>query len=394
MKNIIYIILPLLISVAKLNGQTIIDSVLVNIAKNNKTLQTQNKYWDAQKLQYNTGITLYDPLVSYDYMRGTPHAIAGNQTDINVIQRFDFPTVYGKKRRLAEEQSKQADFSLTANRQLILLEAKKICIELVYRKKLREKIEERKTKIDNFLTDFQTKLDKGEGNVLDVNKAKLQLIEINKDLQLNASTINQLTQKLTELNGGNEIVFTGTDYPDYMPVPLFEELEKEIESYDPVRKYLEQEKVIAQKQIEVTKALTLPKVEAGYHYQGILGQNFHGARVGLSIPLWENKNRIKQSQAELSLTEVQLTEHINEHYYDIKQLHEKYVNLQKTVEDYQNVLSSINSIQLLDKALSFGEITTIQYFLEASYFYTATNNFLQVEKEYNEVLTELFRYQL
>lgn len=394
MKKIICVILPLLISVVRVNGQTTIDSVLVSIAKNNKTLQTQAKYWDTQKLQYITGNTLYDPMVSYDYMRGTPNAIAGNQTDINVIQRFDFPTVYGRKRRLAEEQSKQADFSLTANRQQILLEAKKVCIDLVYRKKLQEKIEERKTKIENFLRDFQTKLDKGEGNVLDVNKAKLQLIEINKDYQLNASTITQLTQKLGELNGGIEIVFTGTDYPDYMPVPLFEELEKEIESYDPVRKYLAQQKVIALKQIEVTKALTLPKLEAGYHYQGILGQNFHGARVALSIPLWENKNRIKQSHAELSLSEVQLNEHINEHYYDIRHLHEKYVNLQKTVEEYQNVLSNINSIQLLDKALAFGEITTIQYFLEASYFYTATNNFLQLEKEYNEVLTELFRYQL
>lgn len=140
--------------------------------------------------------------------------------------------------------------------------------------------------------------------------------------------------------------------------------------------------------------MTLPKFEAGYHYQGILGQKFNGARIGVSIPLWENKNRIKQSQAELSVADVQLNEHINEHYYDIKQLYEKYSNLQKTVEDYQNVLSNINSIQLLGKALSFGEITTIQYFLEASYFYTATNNYLLAEKELNEVIAELYRYKL
>lgn len=382
------------IFVVQVQAQTGLETVLSDIAKNNKTLQTQAKYWDAQKLQYNTGITLYDPVVSYDYMRGTPNATTGNQTDITVVQRFDFPTVYGKKRKLADEQSKQADFTLTANRQQILMEAKKAYIELVYLNKLKGKIKERKTKIEKFLNDFQTKLDKGEGNVLDVNKAKLQLIEINKDYQLNISTINQLGQKLTELNGGIEIALTEVDYPGYPPVPLFEELEKEIENIDPVRKYLEQQKVIAQKQIEVTKAMTLPKLDAGYRYQGILGQNFHGARIGLSIPLWENKNRVKQSQAELSVADVQLDEHINEHYYDIKQLYEKYINLQKTVEDYQNVLSNMNSIQLLDKALRFGEITTIQYFLEASYFYTATNNYLLAEKEYNEVIAELYRYQL
>jgi outer membrane protein, heavy metal efflux system len=378
----------------QVQAQSGLDAILTDIAKNNKTLQTEAKYWDAQELKYNTGITLYDPMVIYDYMRGTPKAIAGNQRDLTVIQRFDFPTVYGKRRRLADEQSKQADFTLTANRQQILLEAKKFYIELVYRNRLQEKMEERKIKTEKFLADFQTKLNKGEGNALDVNKAKLQLIEINKDYQLNISAINQINQKLTELNGGVAITFVDLAYPMYNPIPSFEELEKEIESSDPVRKYLEQQAVIAQKQIEVSKTLSLPKFEAGYHYQGILGQNFHGARIGVSIPLWENKNRIKQSQAELVTTEVQLSEHKNEHYYDIKQLYEKYINLQKTVEEYQNVLSNINSIQLLDKALAFGEITTIQYFLEASYFYTATNNFLLAEKELNEVIAELHKYKL
>jgi len=394
MKIRIITVICMCVFTIQLQAQSGLETVLTDISKNNKTLQTQSKYWEAQTLQYHTGNTLYDPIVSYDFMRGTPNAIAGNQTDINVIQRFDFPTVYGKRKNLANEKSKQADFSITANRQEILLEAKKICIELVYRNKLQEKIIERKTKTEKFLTDFQTKLDRGEGNVLDVNKAKLQLIEINKDYQLNISAINQLNQRLTELNGGIEIVFNETVYPEYSPVPPFEELEETIENNDPVRKYLEQQTVIAQKQIGVTKALTLPKFEAGYHYQGILGQNFHGVRVGMSIPLWENKNRVKQSQAELSVTEVQLNEHKNEHFYDIKQLYEKYTNLQKTLDEYQSVLGNINSIQLLDKALAYGEITTIQYFLEAGFFYTANNNYLQAEKKYYEVIVELYRYQL
>lgn len=392
MKFLIVICMSLLS--IQLQAQSDLDVILADVSKNNKALQTQANYWEAQKLQYNTGITLYDPTVSYDFMRGSPYNIAGNQTDINVTQRFDFPTVYSKKKSLANEQSKQADFSMIANKQEIVLEAKKVCIELIYRNKLKEKIEERKIKIEKLLNDFQIKMDKGEGNVLDVNKAKLQLIEINKDYQLNVSAINQLIQKLTELNGGIEIAFTQTDYPDDTPVPSFEELEKEVESNDPVRKYLEQQKVIAQKQMEVTKALALPKFEAGYHYQGILGQNFNGARIGMSIPLWENKNRVKQSQAELSVTELQVVQHNFERSSTLKQLYERYVSLKKTVEDYQNVLSTINSVQLLDKALAFGEITTIQYFLEASYFYTATNNFLQSEKEYNEVMAELYKYRL
>jgi len=302
--------------------------------------------------------------------------------------------VYGKKKNLANEKSKQGDFALLATKQDILLEAKKSAIELIYRNKLQEKIKERKTKTEKFLSDFQTKLNRGEGNILDVNKAKLQLIEINKDLKLNTSSINQLQQKLTELNGGIDVIFNESEYPEVIAIPSFEELEEIIEAQDPTRKLLQQQTTIAQQQIQVTKAMALPKFEAGYHYQGILGQNFHGARIGMSIPLWENKNRVKQSMAELEMNEVQLNEHKVEHYYNIKSLYEKYTNLQKTLDEYQTVLESINSIQLLDKALRFGEITTIQYFLEASYYYQASNNYLLTEKEYQDVIAELLKYQL
>ncbi|VTP94409.1 Uncharacterised protein [Sphingobacterium daejeonense] len=92
----------------QLQAQSGLETVLSDVAKNNKTLQTQSKYWDAQKLLYHTGNTLYDPVVSYDFMRGSPYAIAGNQTDINVLQRFDFPTVYSKRKHwLASRVSRQ-----------------------------------------------------------------------------------------------------------------------------------------------------------------------------------------------------------------------------------------------------------------------------------------------
>ena len=60
---------------------------------------------------------------------------------------------------------------------------------------------------------------------------------------------------------------------------IIKELEKEIENIDPVRKYLEQQKVIAQKQIEVTKAMTLPKLDAGYHERAYHAA-YHGVERG------------------------------------------------------------------------------------------------------------------
>jgi outer membrane protein TolC len=199
-------------------------------------------------------------------------------------------------------------------------------------------LQKRKENTEKWLLAFQKKLEKGEGNILDVNKAKLQLIEINATFQENQSAINQLNQKLTELNGGQIIVFTDTSYAELYAVPDFETLESEIRANDPTRKYLEQEKVINQKQVELSKAMSLPKLETGYHYQAILGQRFSGIHFGLSIPLWENKNKVKTQQANLIFADLNLQDHRNEHYYHIQQTYEKQQNLYLTLKNTNHFL--------------------------------------------------------
>lgn len=393
MNKIVFIILPILIWAMKVNGQTSIDSLLQSIANNNKTIIANTKYWETKKMEFQTGLTPYNPKVDYDYLNGSPVG-AGNQTDFAVTQSFDFPTAYSKKKQLSNEQIEQTDFKVITSRQNILLEAKLICLELIYRNKLNSVLTIRRQNTENWLTAFEKSLEKGQGNIMDVNKAKLQLIEINAAFQRNLSLTNQLNQKLTELNGGNVVDFTDTIYSTFSSVPVFDSLESEIEVNDPVRKYLEQEKVIAQKELELSKAMSLPKVETGYHYQAILGQRFNGIHFGLTIPLWENKNRVKAQQANLAYDDSNLEEHINEHYHDIKQKYEKQSNLRITLNEYKTLFASLNNVELLDKSLSSGQISTIEYFMEMTYYYEALKNYLKIEKEYYQTIAELYKYQL
>ena len=44
-------------------AQSNIDNILTEIAKNNKTIQANTNYWNAQKVQYKTGNSLYNPTV-------------------------------------------------------------------------------------------------------------------------------------------------------------------------------------------------------------------------------------------------------------------------------------------------------------------------------------------
>jgi outer membrane protein TolC len=392
MKNRLFLILATL-TFGFGHSQSTIDKVLSEIAKNNKTIQANIQYWNAQKVQYKTGNSLYNPTVEYDYLKGSP-ANAGNQTDIIVTQSFDFPTVYGKKNELAKQLSTQADLQLKATNQELLLEAKKICIELVYRNKLQVPLTKRKEATEKWLANFNKKLSSGDGTILDVNKAEIQLLEIKKQFQDNASVIVKLNEKLTSLNGGTAINLVDVVYFDVPVIPNFETLEKEIEAQDYIRKTLEQEKVIAQKQIDVSKALALPKMELGYHYQGILGQTYNGIHTGISLPLWESKNTVKLQKAKMTFAESALTDHTNDHYYEIKQLYGRYESLKSILADYEKINQSVEPIKLLDKALAAGQISVLEYFVELNYYNTTYNSYLEIEKEYYDVVASLLKYKL
>ncbi len=394
MNNKIIVVISLILA-GGINAiaQSNMESVLSQIAKNNKTIKANTQYWEAQKLHYKTGLTPGNPIVEYDYLTGSS-ANVGNQTEFTVVQSFDFPTAYLRKNQLSKQQTAMAELQLSATRQDILLDAKKICLELVYRNKLNVQLTQRKQNTDKLLSDFRSRLDKGDGNILDVNKAQIQLIEIRKEYQENISAIIQLNEKLASMNGGNAVSFSDTVYFVLPDIPPFEQLEKEFENADPSRKILEQEKVISEKQVQISRSLSLPKIEAGYHYQGISGQKYNGIHTGISIPLWENRNTVKFQKSKLIFTDLQILDHRNEHYYEIKQLYEKYQNLKITLTEYQNIFQTLNNTVLLNKALAVGHISTIEYFMEINYYTSVFNNYLQIEKEYYEVISELYKFTL
>ena len=393
MKKLIYTLLLTSVIAFPALAQVSMEDVLVEIEKNNKTLQANAQNTEAQKMAFKSSNPLYNPNVEYDFMYGFP-LNAGNQTDFLVNQAFDFPTSYGKRKQLAEGRSSQSDLQYSAGRQEILFEAQSTCIELIYRNKLQLQLQERKSFTEGLLASFEKRLNTGEGNILDVNKARLQLIEINKDYQLNLSQVNQLTQQLTGLNGGAEIAFPSTDYPQVAELEDFEALFTEIQAKDPTLKFIEMDIASSQKQLELSKALALPKLEAGYRHQAILGQRFNGFHLGTSIPLWENKYKVRQSEAELSTSGLKVLQYQNDKYSSSRQLYEKYLKLSTTLREYQSVLAALNSKDYLDKALAVGHISTIEYFLESNYFYMAYNNYLQTEFEYHATVAEILKFRL
>lgn len=375
------------------SAQPGLEALLAQVAQRNPAFLAHQQYLEAQKLSFRTGLAPANPLVEFDYLKGRPEG-AGNQRDFAVTQSFDFPTAYRKKRQLAEERTAQTVFQATAFRQNILLEAKLYYLELVYLNQQHQLLAGRLQNLERLAQDYQQKVTKGDASVLELNKVKIQLVGLRQELRENENDRVQFTQRLSELTGGMAPAVTETDYPPFPPVPPYAVLDSLVEAQDPDLKGIRQEKEISQREKEVTRALTLPKLQAGYHYQAILGQVYEGVHAGLTLPLWQDRHRVREAEARIVHDELQIQRHLIEHQHKIRQLYLLYENLQNTLADYRQLRSTLSSAELLAKALRLGQISSVEYLTELTFLYAADDKYLLAEKEYHQVLAELFKFSL
>jgi len=388
MKNLI--IIAALLSVTVSNAQEKIDNILTDIVKNNKSIIANQQFWEAKKLLYKTGLNPENPKFEYENLRGNN----GNQVDYYIVQSFDFPTAYIKKNQVANRLVSQSNFKEDAFRQDILLKAKQYCLTLIFLNKKQSELRKRSENASEIHKAYQQKLANGDANILDMNKAKLQLLNTENSIRINQSEIDVYNQRLTELNGGVSVLLNNITYPLTPILPAYETLEAAIEEADPNLKSIHQQNEIDQKKLELSRAMSLPKFEGGYRSQDFAGQTIQGIHLGITIPLWENKNKVKHQKAHLKFNDLQVSEHQNEHHNEIKQLYQKYTSLSIAIEAYKKVMSTVNNSQLLNKALNIGEISSLQYFMELNYYYESYDTFLNLENDYYQVVAELNKYKL
>lgn len=391
MKNII-ITLILAFGILEISAQNI-KNVLSEIESNNTTLRAYRNLNEAEKLENKTGIYLDNPEVGFNYLWGDPSSI-GNRKDFSVSQSFDFPTAYGIKKKIAEAKNAQSDLAYEIQRKSILYKAKTICNELIYLNALRKVLNVRANHAKDISSAYNKKYELGEINILDRNKAKFNLLNAQKEQEANETKRKVLLAELAALNGGNTITFEQSTFSPVQLPPDFSSWYSDYESKNIVLQQAANEIGISEKQIKLSKAMSLPKFSGGYMSETVVGESFKGISVGMSIPLWENKNTIKLASAQQEVAIERANDKKIQSYNQLKGQYEKAVNLQKTLTSYREALQAVNSSDLLKKALDAGEISLIEYMLELTMYYETYDKFLSMEKEINQLAAGLYFFDL
>ena len=390
----LYILGWMLLGTLTTRAQNSIDQVLKSIETNNKSLQANTKMTDAQKLEAQTGKFLANPSVEWEQMWGNRNN-PGSEYTLTVKQSLDFPTTYSNKNKLANLKANTIGFQSAAYRQQLLLNAKQTCIEIIYLRKQKSLLDERLANAETMFALYKKRFESGDANQLELNKIQLELLNTQNQSRLNKAALTAAEEQLRNLNGGKPITFDATDYPAGEELINFDQLQAAFMEADPNLKSLTGDQEIANREVKLSRSLTLPKFDVGYKRNAASDHvASNGFMVGVSIPLFENKNTVKKAKAQAEFATASLEDNRLNLKTNLQQLYQQAEALQISRADYAKVLEQQRNIELLNKALNAGQLSVIDYFTELTTIYDSHQSYLDVEKEYHNILAQLYQYKL
>ncbi|MGL5317725.1 MAG: TolC family protein, partial [Bacteroidales bacterium] len=127
----------------------------------------------------------------------------------------------------------------------------------------------------------------------------------------------------------------------------------------------------------------LPKITLGYTMEHLADELFQGAIFGVSVPLWENRNQVKQAKARKFASDFRKSDvSLSQHSY-FADLYQQLTQLQKNCQLYKETLSSMIDEELLLKAYEKGELSLLEYLMELSYYYDTKTKALELYRDFN-----------
>ena len=376
----------LLLNAGSAQAQNSIEQVLRNIETNNKELQANKQLIQSQKLEARTDNNLPDPTLSYAHLWGSKDK-SETIGELVVSQSFDFPSLYATRNKLNRLKIGAYDSQADVFRQEKLLQAKELCLDIIMLRQQKQILEERLRNAEELAKMYAKRLQTGDANALETNKINLELLNVKTALR------NKL-QELSTLNGNLPVVFEESQYPA-VPFPTdYQILKSEVLSTDRTLMALGNESLVARKQIAVNKSQWLPKLELGYRRNTESGTPFNGLVVGFSFPLFENRNKVKIAKAQALNIDLQRDNAALQVESELAQLYREAKTLHASMEEYTRTFRSQQDLALLKQALTGGQISMIEYFVEVSVLYQSHQNYLQLENQYQKAMARIYKSKL
>ena len=369
-----------------------IENVLQQIEQNNKELQAQQQLTNAAKMEVRTENNLGDPNINYSPFFGK--GIDGvASSEMVVSMGFDFPTLYVTRHQEGSLQHAYLDHQQQAVRRDILLQAKNLCLELIRLNQEHDLLVERSKNAQGLLELFEKRLEEGDATALDVNKIKMERMNVQTEVARNNAAHRTALQQLMAMNANLPLEFSQMTYPKVEVIRDYNQLYDEVMATDASLQAAEAAVRAAEKAVSVNRQQWIPKFEVGYRRNTSLDEKFHGVLVGGSIPLFSNRKKVKIARAQAISSQLtrdnarlQVEAAVQSQFNEIQQLRE-------ALEAYDVTLMH-ETLDMLNEAVSSGLLSVIAYYVEADNVYKNLAAYREVENQYQKVMAEVYKNRL
>lgn len=369
--------------------------LLQTIEQNNTTLIALRAEADARKLDNRTGITLADPEVAVKRMwEGAEQT--GNLTELSIGQSFDLSTVLGYKSRVANSQNLLVDEEYRLARMDILLEAQLVCIDLSYYNALAVELNRRLDHARRVAHAEHCRLESGDIDMLSYNNVILSLSALEAERERVATEQSVLAAQLVRLNGGESIEYLDVmeSMESYSLVNLDSLVSLAME-HSPEMTFARTGREVAQSELSLAKSQHLPTLSATYvNERHTIGDRSQGVVLGVSIPLWANKNRVRSARATLQATEAREADMEVQLRARLKADYERVMGLYRTATLYRTALVEADNSELLLRAMDEGYISVLEYLQGIELYYDYLDRSLGAERDYLRARAELEAWKL
>lgn len=369
-----------------------INQVLQSIEQNNKELQSQTQLLKAQKMENRTANNLPDPTVTYSsfYQNG---AGKGHGTEFVASQGFDFPTQYIARNRQADLANEAIDKQQQAVRRDILLKAKLLCLDMILLNQEKKLMDIRKKNADDLETLYAKRLEAGDANILEVNKIKMERMNVLTEVAQNNAAYRTALQSLLAMNGNMPLEFAEEQYPHVEAINDYSTMRDEVIASDLDLQALSFATRAAEKQVSVDKQNWLPKLEAGFRRNTDSEMSMNGFVVGGSIPLFSNRKKVQIAKAQALSAQLLQEDAQLQIENNLMALFNEMQQLKEAMDTYDMPLL-YKSLDLLKQALKEGQISLIEYFVEAETVYKNLQARMQLENQYQKVMANIYKNEL
>jgi outer membrane protein TolC len=392
-KNIVSAICGCLCVVAGFAQTGATGELLSNIAQNNAELKAYRAFIESRQLENKSGNNLPDPQFSAFYLPYGDNNGA-DYAEYQISQSFEFPSVYAARGKWNDLRAQELESGYAKLRQDLLLKANKLFVNVTTLEKQKELERTRREQSKQVYDQIQELYKKEQVGILDLNKAKIAWIQEQFVVEQTETEIQNVLLLLEKLNGGEPIDLSTIGFHEDIEVESLNTLWQAKMAQDPELRQLNINESVSLQKIKLERNKVLPDLSVGYNHQGISGDNFSGFYGGISIPLWNSKNKVKAAKAGYKYRQSQTEAVTTTLYADFQEKYNRYQLLLKKYREYQKTMKSLDSESLLFKAFELGEFSFMDYYVELQFYRDALDKMLQMEKELYQLKAELLKHQL